>query len=53
MDPDERPTAEQLLLALQNMGLSDWNRGSYSYMPPPESDEEMEIRNQFWWIDGR
>jgi hypothetical protein len=53
MNPDQRPTVEQILLALQNMGISNWKSDSYSYMLPPESDEEREIRNQFWWIDGR
>ncbi|MDR2201076.1 MAG: hypothetical protein LBN94_03140 [Puniceicoccales bacterium] len=30
MDPEKRPTAEQMLLQLQNFALSDWNSGSYS-----------------------
>jgi serine/threonine protein kinase len=52
MDPDKRPTAEQVLLALQNMGLSNWGDGSYSYMLQPESGQKIAIRKQFPWIDG-
>jgi hypothetical protein len=52
-EPDERLMAEQLLPALQKMGVSKWKSGNYIHMPPPESAEEKKTRNQFWWIDSR
>jgi serine/threonine protein kinase len=36
MDPKERPTAEQVLLALQNMGFSDWRSEQYNIKGAPQ-----------------
>jgi hypothetical protein len=54
MDPDKRPTAEHLSLALQNMGLSKWDSDNpiYNYMPQPErGSEEARIQGEFSWIN--
>jgi hypothetical protein len=61
MDPVSRPTAEQLLLGLQNMGLSDWRTEdankkpltpTYTYMPQPQpGSPEAQIQGEFWWIN--
>jgi hypothetical protein len=53
MDPAKRPTAEQVVLALQNMGLSDWENGQYNIQDAPELTlEQAEIQGRFWWIGG-
>jgi hypothetical protein len=57
IDPEKRPTAEQVLLGLQNMGLSDWVSEdpdkTYNYMPVPNPGSQEEIiQNQFPWIRG-
>ncbi|MDR3317400.1 MAG: hypothetical protein LBS71_01170 [Puniceicoccales bacterium] len=55
LDPPRRPSAEQITLALQNMGLADWRRGQYNIQnvpqPEPGSDAER-IQRQFPWING-
>jgi serine/threonine protein kinase len=53
MDPSKRPTAEHVLLGLQNMGLSDWGEANPTYnigSVPELTREQAEIREQFPWI---
>jgi serine/threonine protein kinase len=59
MDPSRRPSAEQVLLALQNMGLSSWQSGQYNIQDVPEPEpgsEQARIQEEnlrkFPWIYG-
>jgi serine/threonine protein kinase len=53
MDPTQRPTAEHVLLALQNLGFSDWGSGQYNIQDVPElTPEQGNIQGQFWWVNG-
>jgi hypothetical protein len=59
MDPSRRPTAEQVLLALQNMGLSSWSEGQFNIEGVPESEPgsdqariQAENLQNFPWIYG-
>jgi hypothetical protein len=58
MDPKARPTADQLQLALQDMGLADWVGRSYTIQEVPQPDmgteigrEQARIQRQFQWIN--
>jgi serine/threonine protein kinase len=56
MDPKRRPSAEQVLLALQNLALGDWvgedgKAPTYGFMAPPETEDEKRIQGQFSWIN--
>ncbi|MDR2201075.1 MAG: hypothetical protein LBN94_03135 [Puniceicoccales bacterium] len=62
-NPEKRPTAEQVLLGLQNMGLSHWESEQYNIQDvsqltgdSAEIQEQIEyqrqIRQQFPWIEG-
>ncbi|MDR1366629.1 MAG: hypothetical protein LBJ13_01835 [Puniceicoccales bacterium] len=53
MDPSKRPTAEHVLLGLQNMGLSEWERGKYNIdlgQTQTLTLGQQDIRKQFPWI---
>jgi hypothetical protein len=55
MDPKRRPSAECVLLALQNMGLSDWGGEDPQYNIDGVSglnEYQREIRGRFDWIEG-
>ncbi|MDR1303256.1 MAG: hypothetical protein LBJ81_01395 [Puniceicoccales bacterium] len=51
MDPEMRPSAEQVLLGLQNMTYANWSEGNYGWMSPPETDDETKTQGQFSWIN--
>ncbi|MDR0418227.1 MAG: hypothetical protein LBH08_02235 [Puniceicoccales bacterium] len=58
LDPTKRPTTEHILLACQNMSLSNWNPVKdsepldYNCLPLPTNDDEKHIQSQFTWIRG-
>jgi serine/threonine protein kinase len=54
MDPKKRPTAEQVLLFLQNIGLSDWKYEQCNIQDVPKlTREQAEIQDKFPWIRGK